>query len=55
MKGCFSVRLSQIFATGCSNHITSSPQRALHTDKNGGQGKFEVVILLASFERQKTK
>ena len=55
MKGCFSVRLSQIFATGCSNHITSLPQRALHTDKNGGQGKFEVVILLASFERQKTK
>ena len=38
-----------------SNHIASSPQRALHAEENGGRVKFEPIILLASFERLKKK
>ena len=41
-------------ATRTSNHLTSSPQRALRADQNGDHGKFELV-LKASLERPKRK
>ena len=40
--------------TWTSNHLTSSPQRALRADQNGDRGKFELV-LKASLRGQKEK
>ena len=41
-------------ATWTSNHLTSSPQRALRSDENDDRGKFELV-LKTSLERPKRK
>ena len=43
-----------VLTTWTSNHLTSSPQRALRGDQNGDRGKFELV-LKASLERPKRK